>query len=310
MIKNKKFTWLVTLVFLAGLVFGVFGMPNESLASCAPSPDTHVNPVLSSLTSPAGTYTDISSPISFNVTGMTAYVCSGSGGGFGERYTYVYYRITNGVDSEMWSGSWTTPDTWSNPIAGSEVSFTEFSGGLSGVTVNMSGWANGTYTVTAQAFDETSFSGPTVSPSLSNSFVINVPSACKINTFSCDGNATLAWGTSNCSSVSISPSIGSVPTTGNTQGQVGTAYTLTADSETTTRPCPAPSLNSSWQENGGSSISKTVTPGQQITLPLNFSNTGASGSVIKDTKCQIDYVSGIPAVNVSAGCDNIILTAP
>ena len=112
---------------------------------------------------------------------------------------------------------------------------------------------------------------------------IGLPAAtCAINTFTCDpATATLAWGTSNCSSVSINNGVGVVPPTGNTQGLVGTVYTLTADSKTSTATCPAPTLTTT---GGGS---RTVTPGTTITLPsFNFDNTGESGSVIHYNNCE------------------------
>lgn len=135
--------------------------------------------------------------------------------------------------------------------------------------------------------------------------------ACAIQSFTCDGNATLAWSTSNCSSISVSPTVGSVPATGSTQGQVGTSYTLTADGNTSFTSCPAPALNSSWQE-GGSSISKTVTPGSSITVPLNFSNTGQSGSVINNVSCDVTSASGISIsdVTISQDCLPKTIIAP
>ena len=108
---------------------------------------------------------------------------------------------------------------------------------------------------------------------------VTAPS-CVLSSFTCDGNATLAWSTTNCSSRSISPTIGSVVGTGNTQGTVGTSYTLTADGITSTAYCPAPALATT---GGGS---QTVTPGQSVTLPsFNFNNTGESGSVIHYQDC-------------------------
>ncbi|MFA5991790.1 MAG: hypothetical protein WC794_06120 [Candidatus Doudnabacteria bacterium] len=149
-------------------------------------------------------------------------------------------------------------------------------------------------------------------PEASLTINIGLPaSVCAINTFTCDGNATLAWGTSNCSSVSISPSVGVVSSTGNTQGTVGSSYTLTADSNTTVRTCPSPALNSVWQESGSHTMSKTVTPDQQITVPFNFSNTGESGSVLKNTGCNILSTQGIDPNSVDKPtCDNTTLTVP
>ncbi len=154
-------------------------------------------------------------------------------------------------------------------------------------------------------------------PEASLTINIGLPSAtCNINTFTCDGNATLAWGTANCSSVSITSNssqvIGVVPATGSTQGTVGTSYTMTADSKSSTITCPAPALNSAWQESGSPTLNKTVTPNTQITVPLNFSNTGASGSVIKNVTCDKTTVTGVPNENVymSQTCQPTSITAP
>lgn len=128
-------------------------------------------------------------------------------------------------------------------------------------------------------------SGVTAGP-LYHSVNFTKVSSCAISSFTCDGNATLAWATSNCSSVKLGST--SVVAVGNTQGTVGTSYTLTADSQTSSTTCPAPVLTTT---GGGS---QTVAPGSTVSLPsFNFSNTGQSGSVIRYQNCEPVGTNGI-----------------
>jgi hypothetical protein len=145
-----------------------------------------------------------------------------------------------------------------------------------------------------------------------------VAAVCKINSFTCTGtNPDLAWSTSNCTGITINNSVGSVPAVGSySPAAFGTVYTMsTAEGVSAqSNPCPAAptaALDSVWQENNAKTITKTVTPGSSVTVPLNFSNTGQSGSTVKNTQCNINSVNGIPNSSVPpANCDNTTLIAP
>lgn len=189
--------------------------------------------------------------VNYSVTPGT---CSANGNS--ESFTGNIFGIT----VPYWGGSGSAPYTGNNDssVTGSMVCF---SGGVSAVGAYRITACNAGYTATGDNY-------------------CTKNATCVINSFTCDGSATLAWSTSNCSNRSISPTIGSVVATGNTQGIVGTTYTLTADGLTSTAYCPAPALN----VTGGGS--QTVTPGTTVTLPsFNFSNTGESGSIIHYTGC-------------------------
>src|SRR3989344_719647 len=48
----------------------------------------------------------------------------------------------------------------------------------------------------------------------------------------------------------------------------------------------SPSLSAQWMENNGTSITKTITPGQtSITVPFHYFNSGATGSTITGIEC-------------------------
>jgi hypothetical protein len=68
------------------------------------------------------------------------------------------------------------------------------------------------------------------------------PPPCSIDTFACNSSDTLGWQTTGCTDRTISSVNGSftVGAAGNTQGEGGIAYTLTADGQTATRVCPVP----------------------------------------------------------------------
>jgi len=277
------------------------------LAACSIS-EPAVSNTLTSITPSSQTFTDPST-IFINASGHTAFKCI-DGNGF--RSTTLTWTITNGLGQTMVSDSWNSPGTWDNQVAAGAVNYDGtpfgFVNGFSGTTIDVSSWPAGIYTLTLTSDSEVETVGTNVS--LNSTITITRPSACAISSFTCDGDATLAWNTSDCSSRSISPTIGSVVAVGNTQGTVGTTYTLTADSNTSTAHCPAPTLTSGWQENGSPTLDKTVTPGTSITVPFDFSNTGQSGSVINDTKCAGGTVTGIDPDLVGVTCDNKTLIAP
>lgn len=295
--KNRS-TIKISMFLLASAVFWGFG-PLLSVpvarAACSNSEATVGNSIGG--VSPSGTFSNPSS-ISINVSGSTVFVCVS---GTGYRDTALSWSIANSLGQTMANGGWDTPASWTNQIAGGAVGYDGsplgFSNGYYGESVNVSAWPADSYTVTYTSSDVTGFNvGGTYSAS--SSFVITRPSACAIGSFTCDPNATLSWSTSNCSSVSVSPTVGSVPATGNTQGQVGTTYTLTADGSTSFASCPAPTLTTS---GGGS---QTVTPGTTVTLPgFNFSNTGQSGSLIHYQNCVPDASGGgLTPNDVSVSC--------
>lgn len=148
-----------------------------------------------------------------------------------------------------------------------------------------------------------------------NKTLCNPAPTCTIDSFTCTGaNPDLVWKTTNCTSVSIDNTVGNnLSAVGTyTPAKFSTTYTITADGKKSQATCPTPNpaLNAVWQENNGKSISKTVTPGSSISVPLNFSNTGQRGSQIKNTSCDKGSVSGISPSDVSAACDNTTLIVP
>ena len=284
-ISKNKYLLLVKLFIFILVFFAVKSAPT-ALASCSVT-ETQVSNTLSGVSPSSGTYSNPSS-IFINASGHTTFICIG---GMAFRGTYLDWVITNSSGQTMASGVWGTPGTWDNPIAGGAVNYDGsplgFSNGYGGESVSVSSWPAGTYTLRYTSSGATGY-GVDTTASLSSSFTITRPSLCVINSFSCDGYATLAWSTSGCSSVSLNNGASTNNySTGNTTGVVGTTYTLTADGNTSSRTCPVPSLTVS---GGGS---QSVSPGQQVTLPFSFSNTGQSGSIIHYLGCNPFMTGGI-----------------
>ena len=274
-----KSAYLFLIVVLAAASGMFLTQTPTVLAACSPSEPSVAN-TLTGITPSSQTF-DNPSSIFINASGHTAFKCVS---GFGFRATTLSWSITNGLGQIMISNSWNSPADWDNQVAAGAVNYDGtplgFVNGYTGTAIDASSWPAGAYTLTYTSDSAVETVGTVVS--LNSTLTVTRPSPCAIGTFSCDpATATLAWSTSNCSSVSISPTIGNVPGTGSTQGLVNGDYTITADDQTAARHCPAPMLSTS---GGGS---QTVTPGQPVTLPsFNFDNTGESGSVIHYTGCD------------------------
>jgi len=137
------------------------------------------------------------------------------------------------------------------------------------------------------------------------------PLACTINSFTCSAN-TLSWSTSNCDTRSINNGVGYVGATGSTAGTGGTTYTMTswnADSNATSlATCPAsvtPAISAKWTENNTTTIIKDVTPGETITVPFEYWNSGDNGSAVNVTECDGQVVSGsVSSNNIKTACSS------
>ncbi|MFA5791965.1 MAG: hypothetical protein WC884_02920 [Candidatus Paceibacterota bacterium] len=156
------------------------------------------------------------------------------------------------------------------------------------------------------------------SNTLAQDFYVRVkPLVCTIQSFTCDANATLAWSTANCAGASIDGGIGivPVPTGSKINNSFRTIYTLTATNSVSSATSPAacgsgPAINAKWVDTGTETMTINLTPGQNsITLPLNFWNAGASGSVLKVTGCDPVITSGQGSITVPPQCSGT-LTAP
>ncbi len=273
-----KSAYLFLIVVLAAASGMFLTQTPTALAACSPSEPSVAN-TLTGITPSSQTF-DNPSTIFINASGHTAFKCVD---GFGFRATTLSWVITNSLGQTMVSDAWNSPVTWDNQVAAGAVNYDGtplgFVNGFTGTTIDASTWPAGAYTLTLTSDSAVETVGTVVS--LNSTLTVTRPSACAINTFSCDGNATLAWSTANCSSVNIDNGVGSVPAIGNTQGLVDGNYILTADGQTWPKHCPAPVLTTT---GGGS---QTVTPGTSVTLPsFNFENTGESGSVIHYTGCD------------------------
>jgi hypothetical protein len=113
-------------------------------------------------------------------------------------------------------------------------------------------------------------------------------SGCTMGSFSCSNSGQLSWSTSGCSSQTIDHGIGPVGAIGLVAGTLGTTYYLTLNGQQSPAypaVCPAPILTATWA-SGGTTMTVNATPGQNITEPFNFSNTGQSGSIIYFSRCR------------------------
>lgn len=121
---------------------------------------------------------------------------------------------------------------------------------------------------------------------------------CNINSFSCDSNNTLSWSTSNCSNVSISPSIGgSLPTSGSNAHTSAGTYSLSANNGAV-GPATATCLGTNLLQCSESN--STISAGSSDTFTaINGSGSGYSWQVAGGSPSTGSGTSFTPTFNSS-----------
>ncbi len=225
--QKKYFLIFFSLIFLAGL-YAV--SPKTAMASCAPvvvgNPSYHpVDDATITSVSPSNgdVFTDPSS-ITVRITGTTAYVCTGTGVGFGQRFTQVRWAISGPASANNF---WDAPQDWSNQIAGAPKDYDQ------SWTLDASLWPAGNYTLEAIAMNEVSEPSQGAGRDVkTTSFSIRRTATCTINSFTYayqGGNKyRLNWKVAGSSLVDISGVGSSLSAEGSAENVGPGTYTLTA----------------------------------------------------------------------------------
>ena len=258
----------------------------------------------------------------------------GNGGNTGascviDTFTASPASINSGDSSTL---NWTTSNCTTVSLSGGNFGTNTVESGTSAPTGSLGGTT--VYVLTASDSSGTTVTDPvtvTVASNNGNGNGGNTgTSACSISSFypspaqvAYDNSTTLYWTTSGCSTLSVTPNIGSV-STGSSYVQTGsiyssTTYTLTGTDSNGLQSSATTTVNVTSNNNGGSSYCAvnsfyanptSVTSGQNATL--NWNTTGCSTVTITGGSLTgYSYLSPVGSLSTGAltGTTQFVLTA-
>jgi hypothetical protein len=85
---------------------------------------------------------------------------------------------------------------------------------------------------------------------------------------------------------------------GNTTGNGGVTYTLSANDGKTYRTsaahCPGPAIGAGWGDDSQTMLNITLEPGQSsVNVPFRYWNAGESGSILEITGCTKEVCAAV-----------------
>lgn len=300
---------LATFIVLYGFVFNV----KMVSASCDPRTqnETRQEPTISGISAPTGTYNP--GPIPIAISGSLSYWCSGDsqgGTGFQETSTSVVYVIKNSSGNVMLSRTWNS-QACPTPLSCWPGDFNISS------TVNASTWASGTYTIKADAYNNTSgASGTEPANTRSSTFVITGPTGILSAT-----NCAIANGNSTCNT-EITWSVPDPIPGANTAVTTPTNITVgTGVSGSATRAIPHGSTNFFLYHNGIELATATATaicannstwngttcstdPVPSGTITATSCEINNNESTCSDTNVRWSTANLIPGANTAVTANN------